>query len=46
MKNAELAEATSWRIPDFDDATRVAREETKNHRVDKKTQSASLRPDH
>lgn len=37
MKKIELAEATSWRIPDFDDATRVAHEETKNHRnIDKK----------
>lgn len=39
MKNAELAEATSWRVPlppapGFDGATRVAHEETGNRRVD------------
>lgn len=46
MKNAEIAEATSWRVSSFDDTTRVAREEARNRSVDKKLRAiASLQPD-
>jgi len=35
MKNAEFTEATSWLIPGFEDAMRVAHEKTKNRMIDK-----------
>ena len=45
MKNAEFTEATSWLIPDFEDATGVAHEKTKKRMVDKLCTSGNSRPD-